>query len=73
MYMHSLSFIVQYKKEIYVIHGNIITLQILCQYHIVFIQEIQPYMRPTYNQRTRQWHGPMDAFVKDLNTFVLQT
>ena len=67
--MHSLSCIVSCKWK-FAIHGNIITLQILCQYHIVFIQEIQPYMRPTYNQRTRQWHGPMDAFVNDLNNFI---
>ena len=73
MYMHSLSFIVQYKKEIYVIHGNIITLQILCQYHIVFIQEIQPYMRPIRDSHTGRVDRPMNAFVKDLNTFILKT
>ena len=59
--------------EIYVIHGNITTLQILCQYHIVFIQEIQPSMRPIRDQKGKVTYHPMGDFVSELNKFILQT
>ena len=53
--------------EIYVVHGNITTLQILCQYNIVFIQEIQPSMRHIREGIGQSEEFPMADFVHELN------